>query len=173
MPRALSFQRDRRHATISLAAGSILAGIALAGGIGDGVFALSPAPVSTPRPPIVTPAPRPPEPRTLEESRQIREKLQREEGNSGRLVPASGPETRGIVIHVAGKPIQLPPDAWIEREITFIQCALGEPCPQAPLYELRRGSSRIVISVPSGDWGHERIAPGEEGAFDFIKGKGR
>jgi hypothetical protein len=40
-------------------------------------------------------------------------------------------------------------------------------CPEAPYYVLRRGNSTVGVSR-SGTRFAEKIAPGEEGAFDFL-----
>jgi hypothetical protein len=64
--------------------------------------------------------------------------------------------------------VKLPPDAYIAAHIIEIfDC--GNPCPETPIYEIRRGASFLAISERSGRIITERIAPGESGAFDFLK----
>ena len=85
----------------------------------------------------------------------------------------TGPEGKGKQVRVAGIDVQLPPDAYVEYTIVD-----GFPCPPAtqgvscaeiPFYWLRRGNSRIGVEMKSGTMFREQIAPGEEGAFDFLK----
>jgi len=117
----------------------------LALGAGD-----APRPAPTPAPPPHAPEepPVPPQP--------------------GRTIYSSGPNTRGAVIVVAGREVQLPPDAFIERSVATAMCGGVPGCPEAPFYILRRGSSTVGVSQRSGARFDERIAPGEEGAFDFL-----
>jgi hypothetical protein len=86
-----------------------------------------------------------------------------------REIHSSGPATRGAVIHVAGREVQLPPDAFIERSVAAVLCGGGLPCPETPFYILRRGNSTVSVSLRSGARFDEQIAPGEEGAFDFLR----
>jgi hypothetical protein len=83
-------------------------------------------------------------------------------------IRSRGPATRGAVINIAGRTVQLPPDAYIEENMAFVQCVEGLPCPEAPYYRLRRGESTVGVSLRSGARFAEKIAPGEEGAFDFL-----
>jgi hypothetical protein len=80
----------------------------------------------------------------------------------------TGPTTCGAEIAVGGWKVQLPPDAYIEHLIISVNCVVGQPCPEAPYYSLRRGKSTVGVSIRSGARFGERIAPGEEGAFDFL-----
>lgn len=124
-----------------------------------------PPPDSVPTPPPHVPAKR--EPMTLEEQEQLRQKVEQE----GRWIPikVSGPETKGSTIYVGNKKVQLPADAYIEHYISFGSCIPCYPCPQFPLYIIRRGDSRSEISLRSRSIIAESIAPGEEGTFDFLR----
>ena len=81
----------------------------------------------------------------------------------------SGSQTTARRIHVAGRDVELPPDAFVDTYIITVLCVVGRPCPEAPYYVIRRGNSTIVVSRRSGTLRDEKIAPGEEGAFDFLK----
>jgi hypothetical protein len=89
------------------------------------------------------------------------------EAQGGRRVVLSGPQTRGSTITIAGRQLALPTDAWIESLILAGTCA--GPCPELPLYQIKRGNSTISVGIPTGRINGEQIAPGEEGAFDFLK----
>jgi hypothetical protein len=88
----------------------------------------------------------------------------------GRITYASGTQTAGTRIRIDGRDVQLPPDAYVERFIQDGLCAPGRPCPEAPIYILRRGNSTISISMNSGKVNQESLAPGEASAFDFLNG---
>jgi len=79
-----------------------------------------------------------------------------------------GPQTRGATIRVAGKTIQLPPAAYVSAYEPYVQCAAGQPCPDPPIYELRRGASSLRIEAQSGTVLDERTGPGETAAFEFL-----
>ncbi|MBW4575871.1 MAG: hypothetical protein KME08_11365 [Aphanothece sp. CMT-3BRIN-NPC111] len=86
----------------------------------------------------------------------------------------TGPEAKGKPIRVAGIDVQLPPDAYVEYSIVdALPCGPnlveGVNCAEVPFYWLRRGNSRIGVSVNSGTMFREQIALGEEGAFDFLR----
>jgi hypothetical protein len=70
---------------------------------------------------------------------------------------------------LAGRAVRLPPDAYVEHFTVSVHCVVGRPCPQTPIYELRRGNSTIAVSAPTGAVVEERPAPGEERAFDFLR----
>jgi hypothetical protein len=80
----------------------------------------------------------------------------------------TGPTTCGAEIAVGDWKVQLPPDAYIEHLIISVNCEVGQPCPETPYYSLRRGRSTVGVSIRSGARFGEEIAPGEEGAFDFL-----
>ena len=94
-----------------------------------------------------------------------------------------GPETAGSVLTVAGLQIQLPDDAYIHQIVNLVVC-LGESVvvvgeiaveetdlcpPQTPYYDLARGDSTVRVVEQTGRVFGETIAPGEEGAFNFLK----
>ncbi|MBI4287424.1 MAG: hypothetical protein HY671_03210 [Chloroflexi bacterium] len=87
----------------------------------------------------------------------------------GKIAAASGPETKGVTITLAGKKIKLPEDAFIEHNIVDVVSPPGGPRIETPVLVLRRGNSTISISVPSGKVHEEKLAPGEEKAFDFLR----
>jgi hypothetical protein len=95
---------------------------------------------------------------------------------SGAVVPTRqsyaltpGPQTRGAIIHVAGRPIQLPPDAYVSAYEPYVQCTAGQPCPDPPIYELHRGAASLRIEAQSGAVIEEDIVPGDTDAFDFLR----
>ena len=47
-----------------------------------------------------------------------------------------GPQTCGATIHIAGRTIQLPPDACVTSYEPYVQCTAGQSCPDPPIYEL-------------------------------------
>ncbi len=124
-------------------------------------------PGSFPTPPPHVPAKR--QPMTLEEEEQLRQKV----GQEGRWIPVkvSGPETKGSTIYVGKTAIKLPPDAYVEHIIVHGECIINLPCPQFPLYIIRRGNSTGAISLGSRSIIAENIASGEAGAFNFLKDK--
>ncbi len=97
--------------------------------------------------------------------------------------PAAGPEeaaratdaaaprqpTRGNLLRIQGRFVQLPADAYVQREITETTCTGSEQCAQIPIYEIVRGNSTVAVSGRSGAILSEEVAPGEEGAFDFLR----
>lgn len=123
-------------------------------------------PDSPPPPPVYTPTVDRP-PMSLEEERQRR----KDEAQQvpGRTSVVAGPETSGSNITVAEIGVQLPANAFVNRYVVQVLCVAGLSCPQTPIYELKRGNSTISVSIPSGIILDEEIAPGEEGAFDFLK----
>ena len=123
--------------------------------------------------PWFTPAPPPHEKRiqnkqrTEEEVIAMREETMKElKANGG--YPISVRDTRAI--DVADKVIQLPPNAYVSAFILSALCKGGAiNCPRAPLWVITRGGSTITLEKISGKIVSEKIAPGEEGAFDFIR----
>lgn len=124
-------------------------------------------PDSLPTPPPHVPAKR--QPMILEEQEQLKQKVQQEE--KGISIKVSGPETKGSTIYVGKTAIKLPPDAYVEHIIVHGECIVNLPCPQFPLYIIRRGNSTGAISMGSHSIIAENVAPGEAGAFNFLKDK--
>lgn len=91
----------------------------------------------------------------------------RRDSNTKRV---SGPETAGKPIMVARKDVQLPSDAYVDQFLISIICKPGVPCPQTPVYVLRRGPSSIAVEAVTGRVVHREIAPGHDHAFDFLDG---
>ena len=147
--------------------------LALAGVLYTTAMASEPAPPSPSTPPVATPPPpahTPPSerpPMTKEEEEQARAKAI--QGARGQVIIVSGPATRGSIVRIAGLEIQLPSDAFVDRYVVDILCIAGRPCPEVPIYELKRGNSTLAVSAPSGAIVEEDTANGEEGAFDFLK----
>ncbi len=75
----------------------------------------------------------------------------------------------GSVLTIAGKRVQLPQDAFVDRYTISVLCVEHDACPQTPILQIKRGNSTIAVSAPSGTIVEERTAPGEERAFDFLK----
>lgn len=143
-----------------------VAAVVLAGAAAAGAVQIPPRPPSTPSPaPTSAPAPRT-TPNLQEERRQRAEILQQKPST---VTAVAGPETRGSTIRLAGKVVTLPSDAYVSRYIIEGLCPPGQKCPELPIYEIRRGNSTIMVSAKSGAIIEEKIAPGEEGAFDFLK----
>lgn len=83
----------------------------------------------------------------------------------------TGPETAGQVIRVAGKDVQLPPDVYVDQFVISVSCMAEAPCPQAPIYVLRRGPSTIAVEVVTGRVVDRRTDPGhDEQDFGFLDG---
>lgn len=121
------------------------------------------------RPPGPPPAPTHiPQP-TTPGSRVEEERLRAAALQNGRVIVASGPETMGSRVQVAGKDIQLAADAYVEAYIASVTCRQGQVCPRTPLYTIRQGTSRITISAATGEVASEQVTPGEEGVFDALK----
>jgi hypothetical protein len=80
-------------------------------------------------------------------------------------------ETRGHRITVAGRNVQLPPDAAITGTIIHASCVAGQEaqCPEVPSYRIQRGESSILVGLATGKLSGERTAAGEERTFDFLK----
>ncbi len=75
---------------------------------------------------------------------------------------------RGQLLRIAGHFVQLPPDAYVNPEAAGPTCVPDLPC-AGPTYRIVRGGSSASVSVTSGAILSEEIAPGEEGAFDFLR----
>lgn len=122
-----------------------------------------------PPPQAANPTPRPD--LTFEEAMEIRRAEEREGiARGGVNIKVSGPETAGKLLNIAGKDVQLPPDAYVLALITDSLCIEGSPCPETPSYVIKRGFSTIVVAIHSGTVIKKEVAPDEEGAFNFLKG---
>lgn len=75
--------------------------------------------------------------------------------------------TRGKPITIAGRRVQLPPDAYIAGTTDFLHC-VGNNCPDIPSILIQRGNSRVYVGTDSGKVFVSHIAPGEERNFDFL-----
>ena len=85
------------------------------------------------------------------------------------IFETSGPTTKGALIVIAGKEIQLPADAYIAHDVVAVDCVIGgDPCPEAPLYLLARGNSTIFISISSGIIYDEKSGEGDKEPFAFL-----
>lgn len=79
-------------------------------------------------------------------------------------------ESRGKPITIAGRTVQLPPDAYLYGIVAGVMCVEGAgQCPEAPAYVIKRGNSVINVVPRNGKIQGEYVAPGEEGAFDFLR----
>jgi hypothetical protein len=82
----------------------------------------------------------------------------------------SGPTTAGALILIACREVQLPANAYIEA-LELKSDSFGAPRlegAEAPLIEIRRGNSKILVNLSTGFTWNESIAPGETGAFGFL-----
>jgi hypothetical protein len=79
------------------------------------------------------------------------------------------PQTCGALIQVTGRTAQLPPDACVTAYEAYVQCTAGQPCPDPPIYELRRGAASLRFEARSGTVTEQTIVPGDTGAFDFVR----
>jgi len=112
---------------------------------------------------------------TDEERAAAYEELTEERIKAGEIIPVTyaGPTTRGSAIQIAGKKVQLPDDA----ELGGISvCSYGAPSlsgqkgvDYGARWVIIRGKSQISIGINSGIVMSGYIAPGEGGAFDFLK----
>ncbi|MBX3012296.1 MAG: hypothetical protein KF832_12350 [Caldilineaceae bacterium] len=59
----------------------------------------------------------------------------------------SGETTAGTVLAIAGKPVQLPPDVYVEAFVVTALCVEGLVCPETPYYFLRYQNTDDVISI--------------------------
>lgn len=115
--------------------------------------ALTPPPPNAPIPPRPTDPPRPT--RTSEEEQAEIRKLQA----TGEAIRTSMPPQ---VIEIAGKTVVLPYD-------THILTLLGPTQDRDNTIVIARGNSLISVDKATGVITLERIAPGEERAFDFLR----
>jgi hypothetical protein len=132
--------------------------------------ATSPAALATRLP---TPAPPPHTPRpavvqTVAQELAMREQHRRSEAFRHNVERRIGPENPGGVVTVRGKPVVLPPDAYVSVLIVSILCG-DAICPEPPVIEITRGNSRMSVSTPTGRVVSRTLAPGESSAFDFLK----
>ena len=70
---------------------------------------------------------------------------------------------------VAGKKIAIPSDARVFAWLSEAGCFSQSPCPVAPIYGIKRSNSIISVEAQTGRILTETLAPGEEGAFNFLK----
>ncbi|MBM3944553.1 MAG: hypothetical protein FJ317_03570 [SAR202 cluster bacterium] len=115
-------------------------------------------------PPTPTPGEKQPTP-TLEEIYEEHQNFYTENKNSIRRAK----DIRSLTLN--GKVVNLPPDVDVAGITVSILCVAGTPCPtdELPFYILRRGDSRADVSEKTGRIALEKVAPGEEGAFDFLR----
>lgn len=93
------------------------------------------------------------------------------------FIPIMGPEAKGIRVTIAGKTIQLPPDAYVAGESLIEWYALPGMSEEEirrmydnkSAFELVIGDSHITIGIVTGDILMGKIAPGNKGVFDFLK----
>lgn len=124
--------------------------------------------LSVPPPPPPPPRHTFPPPTSYEEALAQVEEARKELGlKPGVLEKTEGPSTAGGKIVIGKTIIKLPDDAYIDGRVSAT-CG-GGPCPKSPVYGIMRGKSRVVFSGKDGEVSEELIAPGESGAFDFLK----
>lgn len=86
---------------------------------------------------------------------------------TGRVTAVAGPETAGSEIVINNRKVRLPSDAYVDSYYVTIDCIPQTPCPNPPVYVIRRGNAEIVVEERTGRvWKKE----GPESAFDFLKG---
>lgn len=116
--------------------------------------------------------------KSAEEVAALKQELNRqiEAEGLGKIVDLDSPEAWGAEIEIAGKMIKLPDDARVKTVLGEIlvgyssegKCYGCEAAAQVPITCIERGDSLVSIGrtgvVLSGN-----IAPGEIGAFDFLK----
>lgn len=91
---------------------------------------------------------------------------------NGVEVLLAGPQTSGAEITIAGKTIKLPEDAQLGGLVVDVLAVQGATDPMAdhlPLIIIQRGSSTVYVGLNDGVFVYGSLAPGEEGAFDFLK----
>lgn len=90
-----------------------------------------------------------------------------------RLRNYSGPETKGAAVSIAGKTITLPADAQVGAILAVGLALVGPGTPEfsddSPVMLIERGDSFVWIDMHTGRVTDGGIAPGGEGAFDFLK----
>lgn len=109
----------------------------------------------------------PPADATVEEIAKWKQEFLAWAERDGRLLHLSGPKTMGKSIVISDQSVQLPADAFVEYFFTEFECDLGTPCPEVPVYRIKRGPSTIDIEARTGRvwW---RV--GDQRPFDFLKG---
>ena len=89
------------------------------------------------------------------------------------ISPPRPATTPGLSLSVAGKTIQLPPDAQLGGAVRTVLCAPGDRCPATPLYEILRNGERVWVNWLGEVWSStsdEPLAPAEiPDAFDFVR----
>lgn len=85
----------------------------------------------------------------------------------GGIISVSGPETAGSVIVINNRRVRLPSDAYVDAYFVTVDCIPMTPCPDPPVYVIRRGNAEIVVEERTGRvWRKE----GPDSAFDFLQG---
>jgi hypothetical protein len=87
--------------------------------------------------------------------------------------PPRPEDRKGQPVTLGGKRIPLPPDAYLEEVVVSMNCAplpgTAAVCPELPLAVIRRGQSRLFVSMRSGKISHEQTVAGEESAFHVLR----
>lgn len=65
----------------------------------------------------------------------------------GESVPVGGPTTRGSIITIAGRNIQMPDTVEIDGVVTNLMCQVGMPCMETPAYALLNTETGHYIGV--------------------------
>ena len=76
--------------------------------------------------------------------------------------------TRGQEITIAGRAIQLPPDAYVGRFIPDVLSLGIFVCAEPPLLEIRRGEAAVLVSAVTGQLARPPLAPEEREVFAFL-----
>ena len=151
----------RFRVTVAVVGAALIIGLGLGipAALGSGPFRVAPPPppLSTPSPPQL-PTPTPHDPATFEEVKALTEAMARE---TRQVKNVGGP------VKLAGRLIQLPDDAY-EASWSWGDCAGSMPCPKNPVITIARGASKVTVGGDGKVWSAE-LAPGEAGAFDFLK----
>ncbi|HLN61472.1 MAG TPA: hypothetical protein VK464_07920 [Symbiobacteriaceae bacterium] len=97
--------------------------------------------------------------------------MQQELEAQGKIKYLSGPMTRGQKVEFGGHTVQLPADAYVKQFIVSVDCDPARPCiDDVPYLVIERGQSTIYVSAKAGKVLREKLAPGQERAFDFLQG---
>lgn len=85
----------------------------------------------------------------------------------GESVPVGGSTTRGSIITIAGRDIQMPDNVEIDGFLSNASCPVGVPCLIPPIYTLRNNETRntIGVSVRTGMVGDPGLPPDELAAI--------
>ena len=150
--------RSRMLIIVVLALVAIIVPFALLQGAGPPPF-LPSAPPDT-----IAPATRLP---ANADTEAIMQRLEKE----GRIIRTqmSGPETAGSTIEVTGKQIKLPDDPSVLALVATVTCIVGMPCPESPVYVLKRGNPQVGVETGNGKLWNEVVAPEDVRPFEFLK----